>query len=224
MNHDRKLILFSLCLSLWLGVTGFCFAIPIRVTTDISSISGSDFELEFALDGAGTFAASVFLDNIIIKDSGGTTIVNLPFNSGVGGFTEDPPGAPVSNVGGRLRLGEHPSAFTTLVFQDFSLATVSSLSFEFEVFDFDSGALIKDTFRASLLDPATLDPLLTLSPSDSAFFKYETGVGSSFDAGITTIHPIPEPSTYLLMSLGFLGLFGLPYLRRIHCRKAKSAS
>jgi hypothetical protein len=191
------------------------------VTTDISLISGSDFELEFALDGAGDVAASVFLDNIIIKDSGGITIVSLPFNSGLGGFTEDPPGAPVSNVGGRLRLGEHPSAFSTLVFQDFSLTTVSSLSFEFEVFDFDSGGLVKDTFRASLLDPVTLAPLLTLSPSDTAFFKYETGVGSSFDAGITTIHPIPEPSTYLLMSVGLLGLFGVPYLRRRHRRKAK---
>ncbi len=72
MNYDRKRILFSLCLSLWLGVTGFSFAVPIRVTTDISSISGLDFELEFALDGAGAVAASVFLDNIIIKDSGGT--------------------------------------------------------------------------------------------------------------------------------------------------------
>ena len=223
MNDYRKHMLLSLCLSLWLGFTGLSFAVPIRVTTDISSISGSDFELEFALDGAGAVAASVFLDNIIIKESGGTTIVNLPFNSGLGGFTEDPPGAPVSNIGDRLRLSEASSTFTTLVFQDFSLTTVSSFSFEFEVFDFDSGGLVKDTFRASLLDPnsPTLDPLLTLSPSDTAFFKYETGVGSSFDAGLTTIHPIPEPSTYLLMSLGLLGLFGIPYLRRRHRRKAK---
>ena len=224
MNHYRKPILFILCLGLWLGVTGFSFAVPIRVTTDISSISGSNFELELALDGAGAVAASVLLDNIIIKDSGGAMVVNLTFDSGVEGFTEDPPGAPVSNMGGRLRLGEHPSAFATVAFQDFSLADVSSFSFEFEVFNFDSGALIQDTFRASLLDPTTLDPLLTLSPSDSALFKYETGVGSSFDAGLTTIHPIPEPSTYLLMSLGLLGLFGIPYLRRRHCRKAKSAS
>ncbi len=45
-------------------------------------------------------------------------------------------------------------------------------------------------------------------------FKYETGVGSSFDAGITNVQPIPEPATYLLMSVGFLVLFGIPYLRK----------
>jgi hypothetical protein len=130
MNHDQKPILFSLCLSLWLGVTGFSFALPIRVTTDISSLSGSDFELEFALDGAGAVAASVLLDNIIIKDSGGTTIV------------------------------------------------------------------------------------LTLSPSDTAFFKYETGVGSSFDAGITNIQAIPEPSTLALFAVGVLSILGVGYHRR----------
>ncbi len=49
---------------------------------------------------------------------------------------------------------------------------------------------------------------------DTALFKYETGVGSSFDAGITNVQPIPEPATYLLMSVGFLVLFGIPYLRK----------
>jgi hypothetical protein len=193
------------------------FATPYWVEVDVSSIAGSDIELEIDLfENSGIVGDSwAFIDNVQI---GGPTgiIEEVDFEDGtLQGFDDTWNPAQVNIVTGdwwsenwMMQIDE--ASFTpTITYRDFLPSSATTLHMEFEfISDGTVGPFGQDALVASLLDPVTLNPLIT-GLTGSGDFLETTASGNSVSPEVTGIEPIPEPTTILLMSCGLLGLLGI---------------
>lgn len=155
-------------------------AYPYMIKIDISSITGSDFELEFNLyDNNATLGDSyVLIDNIFTDN--GLFFIDFESNTLEGFSTSYNPGY-INVVPGNLsfgdyslRLDEDPSSTPTITFRDFTGSAANFLFFDFELVSSSnaSGLFGHDSFVASLLDPITLGPLIPgLTPDLGDFLE-----------------------------------------------------
>jgi len=217
------------------GLSGIALAVPYSVRTDISSISGSAFQLEFDLyDNNGTIGDSwVLIDNVFIGDASG--VISPPGmidfeTGGLEGFDNslNPSSVTVVSTGTSdfsypgisgsylLRIDEDPWVTPTITFRNFPASTATVLGFDFELFTSGvPGFFGFDTFVVSLLDPATLNPLvLGLTGSGDILEADATGVAT---ASGTSASPIPEPGTVLLLAGGLGGLV----FKKLHRKRNK---
>jgi PEP-CTERM motif len=58
---------------------------------------------------------------------------------------------------------------------------------------------------------ATIDPFLSIDP---IFLLDNPGLSLEFSSGIVNISPVPEPSTWAMMILGFAGVGFMAYRRK----------
>jgi hypothetical protein len=196
-----KLIKVSLFLSLLILLASSVVAAPTPVTVDISSLGSSvNVELEISLyDNSGTVGDSyVVIDNVIL----GTDIDD--FDDGtLGGFNESMNPASVGVVSQMMRIDE--DSFTpTIVYRDYFPATGSVLSFDFECFLSDvSGPFGQDELVVSLLDPDTLDPLVTgLTPGYGDILIISASGIQAHDIVELTIVPVPGAAALCGLGLG----------------------
>jgi PEP-CTERM motif len=178
-------------------------------TVDTSSLSGQLANLDFQLNPDGSPAAAV--------------------TATISGFVTDGTYDPAAIILTDDALGALPDTLTldngtsyNDAFQPISLAT--SLRFFVTL----SGAGVNNpdvngsTFAFSIYDSAGVTPLLTDSPDGSIAgvnFSSQIGIvpyanppaaGQTSDASVT---PVPEPATYLLVSLGLATAFARRFLR-----------
>jgi hypothetical protein len=117
----------------------------------------------------------------------GQPIVNGDFSSGLTGWTTT---GPVSDGGGFAVLEEGTILMLTSLEQQFILPVgAKSLSFDYGLSstpDGTSGFPFADGLSASLLDPATLDPILS-TPGFSDFFFEDRAGAQSFDPSLVSI-------------------------------------
>jgi hypothetical protein len=213
-------------------------ATPYRVTVDVSSVAGTDFELEFDLfdrDGTGVPGLPdpnswLLIDNVFISDANGTITPPglIDFEGGpsdFGGFDVSLNPGSVSNVPGAfpcdpgsrlLRVDEDPIFSPSIIYRGFLNQTATTLGFDFE---FNTTSSVDSVVVSLYLSPFTGAPLLStgvLGPGDPAVLE-ATISGNSLSSD-TDATPIPEPTTILLMGFGLLGLLGIVARQR---RKGK---
>lgn len=190
---------------------------PWHVSIDTSGIVGSDIELEFALyDNSEVLGDSwAFIDNVTFGP------VLEDFETGdIGGFDDslNTPGS-VSAVSGSLvgpgsfmmRMDEDPVFSSTIAFRDFAGSSATTLEFDLLFSGSDTvGFFGLDEFVVSILDPFTLDPLLSgLTPGFGDVFAVNAD-GATYTADVSAAL-VPVPGAVLLGVVG-LGCVGL--LRR----------
>jgi len=196
------------------------FAIPYWIEVDISSIAGSDFQLELDLFDNSEVVGDTwaFIDNVFIKGSSGVTKL-IDFETGtLEGFEASLNPDSVDVVLGTwgsgshiMRIDEDPSVTPTITWRDFLPSDATILHMEFELIsDGTSGSFGQDALVASLLDPS----MLIIGLTGSGDFLEATASGNSVSAEVTGINPVPEPSTFLLMGCGLLSLLGISIKRR----------
>ena len=227
MKKNLFIIIFLITTLLAFSWAQIASALPYHVTVDLSSVAGTDFELEFNLfDNDSTTNSWILIDNVFISDAGG--IINPPglidFEGGsgdLGGFdfslnpssVSNVPGAFPGDAGSRLlRVDEDPFFSPSIIFRGFLSHTATTLGFDFE-FNTTSTA---DSFVASLyLSLYDGTPLLSegvLGSGDPAVLE-ATISGNSLSPD-TNASPIPEPTTILLMGCGLFGLLGISIKRK----------
>lgn len=212
------------------------FGLAYHVLTDISWLMGSPFELEFDLYNNNYYIGGVSdpsrlgdsyvrIDNVFIKDAYGiiTPPGLLDYDDGsLEGFVDlnSPgtvnivPGASPYDPGNlQLEMGEDPVYYPSIIYRDFSASSATFLGFDFELCGSDiPGDYGLDNFVCSLLDPYTLDPLMGGITGGGDFLDVSSGGITAAVGAVVT--PIPEPSTFLLLGSGLLGLAAYNRVRR----------
>ena len=192
--------------------SGDARAVPSHVSIDVSSIMGSNFELEVALyDNSGTIADSwAFIDNVVF----GTETDD--FEAGdTGNFDTSLNPDSVSAVSGNLngtgsyvlRIDEDPVFYPTFTFRDYVGAPVTTLEFDVEFFG-DVGGY--DELVFSILD-WDLNPLLTglTQGYGDVLVVYSGGMDYTYDLSVVATTIIPAPGALLLgiVGIGTVGIF-----------------
>jgi len=197
---SRKMLHFTLIgIAFFVCISPTTWAEPFSVTVDISSLTGSDIELEFSLFNKNNVLGDsyVLVDNVFIRDSSGAILGPglLDFeDKTLQSFDATWNPDSVSNVEGtfpgdsgsrQLRIDEDPVFFPTITFSffDFAGSNATQLRFDFE-FIVSEGT--SDIFVASLLEPTTLEPFPTI-PDLSGFGDFlEAGsTGNLLADGVT---------------------------------------
>jgi len=116
-----------------------------------------------------------------------SAVVNGDFDAALNGWTT---AGPVSDGGGFALLEEDPVfAITSLEQQIVLPMNALALTFEYgfsSTPDGTSGFPMADGFSASLLDPATFNPLLSTPGYTDYFYEDRTGI-QDFDSSIVTV-------------------------------------
>ena len=204
-------------------ITGISFSSPFWIEVDISSLAGSDFELEIDLyDNNGIIGDSwAFIDNVFIKDSSGVIELIDFEDDTLQDFDDSLNPASVNVVSGTwwsgnymMRIDEDPTCTPTITYRDFSSSSATKLlHMEFEFISSGvSGFFGQDALVASLLDPTTHDPLIT-GLTGSGDFLEATASGNSTSSEVRGIDPIPEPNTILLVLSGLSGVLAYGKVR-----------
>ena len=233
MKKNLFIIIFLITTLLAFSWAQIVSALPYHVNVDISSVAGTNFELEFDLfdnDGTGVPGFGppnswLLIDNVFISDAGG--IITPPglidFEGGpgdLGGFdvslnplsVSNVPGAFPGDAGSRLLRVDEDLVSPSIIFRGFLSHTATTLGFDFEF----NTTSINDSFTASLyLSPYDGTPLFSegvLGLGDPAVLE-ATISGNSLSPD-TNASPIPEPTTILLMGCGLFGLLGISIKRK----------
>lgn len=187
-----------------------------HVSIDVSSLSGSDIELEIDLfDNSGVIGDSwALIDNVIfgveVADFEDATLQGFddslnPLSVGV---------VPGSLSGGNwlLRIDEDPVFTPTITYRDFLPSTATTLSFDFQMTSTGTvGPWGQDALIVSILDPVTLDPLLpSLTPGFGDVLEV-TASGAVYSPAVE-VELVPVPPALLL---GMIGIGTVGILQRL---------
>lgn len=219
---SSSLIVSLAVISVFAG-TSWADPYPYHASIDLSSIAGSDFELEVALyDNSGVIGDSyALIDNVVYG------AVSDDFESGIGGFIVDPFNPTSVNVvagnldgsgASVLRIDEDPLVTPTLTYRDYTGSAATNLSFDFQMFASDTvGTFGLDELVFSILDPVTFAPLLPdLTGFGDVLAVNADGMIYTDDVSVSVV---PVPGALFLGMLGFGTLGALRKVRSIKCMK-----
>ena len=178
-----------------------------HVSIDVSSIGGSDFELEIDLfDNAGVIGDSwAQIDNVAY----GTTFVDFETGTLEGfdnSLNPSSVGVALGNLAGGsyvLQIDEDPVFTPTITYRDFLPSTATILSFDFKMNSTGTvGPFGQDALVFSILDPVTLSPFSSLQGLNGFGDILEvTDSGALYSPGVT-VELVPVPPALLLGMLG----------------------
>jgi hypothetical protein len=196
--------------------SGTTWALPSRVSIDISSLAGSAIELEIDLyDNSGFIGDSwALIDNVTLEPA----IEIIDFETGtLEGFADwlNPVSVGVVSgdlIGGSyvLQIDEDPGVTPTITYRDFLPSTATTLSFYFEMTASNtSGPWGLDALVFSILDPVTLSPF----PSLPGLYGFGdvlevTASGVKYSPGVTvTVIPVPGALLLGMIGIGTMDIF-----------------
>ena len=204
MASKKRLSVFFVVLLSVIPLIGTAHADPDNISIDLSGLNGEAFQLEVALyDNSGVIGDSwVLLDDVFFG------WMSEDFESGTPGmFDVSLNPASVNAVAGNLngagnyvlRIDEDPLVTPTFTFADFDGSDNGWLSFVYDIAASEtSGPFGLDELVFSILDPETLEPLvtgvtdffgdvLTRDASGSgAHAKYTLSISSTVDGSVVT--------------------------------------
>ena len=178
-----------------------------HVTVDVTSIAGSDFELEIDLfDNSGITGDSwALIDNVVY----GAMVVDFETGT-LEGFDNSLNPSSVGVASGNLssgsfvlRIDEDPMFTPTITYRDFLPSTATTLSFDFKMNSTGVvGPFGQDALVFSILDPVTLNPFSSL-PGLYGFGDVleVTASGATYSPGVN-VQLVPVLPSLLLGMIG----------------------
>ncbi len=199
-----------------IAFSGTTWALPSRVSIDVSSLAGSAIELEIDLyDNSGVIGDSwALIDNVALEPA----IEIIDFETGtLEGFEDwlNPLSVGVVSgdlIGGSyvLQIDEDPGVTPTITYRDFLPSAATTLSFYFEMTASSTpGPWGLDALVFSILDPVTLSPF----PSLPGLYGFGdvlevTASGVMYSSGVTvTVIPVPGALLLGMIGIGTMGIF-----------------